>query len=259
MAAPESPADRAADRPSPPHPERLEAVQVRGRRIATVRHEADGAGVVVFCHGFRGERTGPNRTFVTTARRLAETGIASVRFDQYGSGDSEGDFADSSFTEWVGTIVAVAQQEADRGRRVALLGQSMGASAALCAAAELSLAAVVAWVPDANVDPYVPDPSGYMEEGGQRVRDLFWEEAHAADVPGRFAAAPAPCHLVFGTCDAYVSEENREALVRSARPADVVDVLDGYPHSAWTVAQTEHVIDRSIAFLSQHLGSPSRP
>ncbi len=240
------------------HPELLEAVPIRGRRIATARHEADGPGVVLFCHGFRGERTGPNRTFVTVARRLAALGVSSVRFDQYGSGDSEGAFVDSSFLDWIDTIRVLAQQEADRGRRVALFGQSMGASAALCAAPDLPLSAVVAWVPDASVDPYVPDPRGFVEEGGQLVRNAFWEEAHAADVAGRFAAVAAPCHLVFGTADAYVSQENRDALIRLAGAADVVDVLAGYPHSAWTVAQTERVIDRSIGFLSQHLGEHAR-
>lgn len=238
--------------------ERLETVSVRARRLATARHEEDGAAVVVFCHGFRGERTGPNRVFVTVARRLATLGISSLRFDQYGSGDSEGSFVDSSFADWVDTIRVLAQQEADRGRRVALFGQSMGASAALCAAADLPLSAVVAWVPDASVDAFVPDPRGVVEEGGQLVGNAFWEEAHAADVPGRFAAVAAPCHLVFGTEDAYVSVQNREALTGLVKPVDVVDVLDGYPHSAWTVEQAERVIDRSIGFLSQHLGEHAR-
>lgn len=237
--------------------ERLEAASVRDRRIAIARHEEDGPAVVVFCHGFRGERTGPNRLFVTVARRLAALGISSLRFDQYGSGDSEGAFVDSSFADWVRTIGVLAQEEADRGRRVALFGQSMGASAALCAAPDLPLSAVVAWVPDASVDAFVPDPGGVVEEGGQLVGNAFWEEAHAADVPGRFAAVSAPCHLVFGTDDAYVSAENREALTRLAKPSDVVDVLDGYPHSAWTVERAERVVDRSTAFLLQHLGRAS--
>ena len=85
--------------------------------------------------------------------------------------------------------------------------------------------------------------------------NAFWAEAHAAGVPDRFAAVTAPCHLVFGTDDAYVSEENREALTRRVKPDDVVDVLDGHPHSAWTVEQADRVLDRSVAFLSQHLGT----
>jgi uncharacterized protein len=139
-------------------------------------------------------------------------------------------------------------------RPVALFGQSMGGSAVLCAGAELpTLAAVVAWVPDACTDRYLPSPTGYMEEGGQRVLDRFWEEAHGADIPQCYASLTAPAYLVFGTADEYVNEVNREALVGRAKPADVVDVFDGYPHSAWTAEQTDDIIDRSVQFLAAHL------
>jgi hypothetical protein len=81
-----------------------------------------------------------------------------------------------------------------------------------------------AWVPDASVDPFTPDPRGFVEEGGQRVGNRFWQEAHAA-----------------GIRDAT---ENREALMSLAKPADRVDVFEGYPHSA-----------RSTDFLARRLSA----
>ncbi|MBO0901840.1 alpha/beta fold hydrolase [Cellulomonas sp. zg-ZUI22] len=234
-------------------------LQVRGRRLAAVRHDAGGDAVVLFCHGFRGEKSGPNRTFVRAARRLAQHGVSSIRFDQYGSGDSSGDFLESRFSIWVDAIAALAREQQDLGRRVALFGQSMGGAAVLCAAAEVPVDAVVAWVPDANVDEFSPGPQGFVEEGGQRVGNAFWQEAHDAHVPDRFREVTAPCHLVFGTADEYVSTENREALLTAARPGDLVDVLDGYPHSAWTYDQAEGVIARSVAFLVGHLTGTDKP
>ncbi|HKF89578.1 MAG TPA: alpha/beta fold hydrolase [Propionibacteriaceae bacterium] len=234
--------------------ERLEARQVCGHRIAIAMHDVAGPSVVIFCHGFRGERTGPNRTFVRAARALAAVGISSLRFDQYGSGDSDGDFLDSSFTDWVETCQALAVEQIKAGRRVALFGQSMGGSAALCAAADLQqLAAVVAWVADANVDPFLPSPTGVVEEGGQLVRNQFWQEAHAADIAGRYARVAAPCQLVFGTSDEYVSSENRQALIQHAKPTDTVAVFDGYGHSNWSAEQADDIINRSVTFLLQHL------
>ncbi|WP_432457558.1 alpha/beta hydrolase [Cellulomonas iranensis] len=240
----------------PSHPESSFDVTVAGRSLAAVLHEGDDDRLVVFCHGFRGEKTGPNRTFVRAARALATHGIASLRFDQHGSGDSPGDFLDSRFTDWVDTIVALTREQQARGRRVALFGQSMGGSAVICAAARISVEALVAWVPDASTDVFVPDPAGYVEEGGQRVGNAFWEDAHAADVPARFREVDAPCHLVFGTADEYVSTANREALVTAAGPHDRVDVLEGFPHSAWTYEQAEGVIARSVGFLTAHLPGP---
>jgi len=154
--------------------ERLEARQVCGHRIAIAMHDVAGPSVVIFCHGFRGERTGPNRTFVRAARALAAVGISSLRFDQYGSGDSDGDFLDSSFTDWVETCQALAVEQIKAGRRVALFGQSMGGSAALCAAADLQqLAAVVAWVADANVDPFLPSPTGSSKKAASSFATSF--------------------------------------------------------------------------------------
>lgn len=231
---------------------------IAGRRLAVARHDAGAGPLVVFCHGFRGERTGPNRTFVAAARALALLGISSLRFDQYGSGDSEGKFLDSSFDDWVAAVRVLANQGHSDGRRIALFGQSMGASAAICAAASLPhLAALVAWVPDASIDTFTPSPTGYIEEGGQRVGNRFWREAHAARVPECFAQVTAPSYLVFGSADDYVSEDNRNALTLYAGAKDQIDVFDGYPHSAWTADQADDMISRSTRFLQAHLSGTS--
>lgn len=237
----------------PSSSESLLQTEIAGHSIACAHHEAAGATTVIFCHGFRGEKTGPNRTFVRAARLLAASGISSLRFDQYGSGDSEGDFFESRFDDWVNAIDALTHQQLERGQRVALLGQSMGASAVICAASALPVEAVVAWVPDTNIDDFTPGPEGFVEEGGQRVSNAFWEQAYAADVARHLAETSAPSYLVFGTADEYVSTENREALVSAAGPNVRIDVFDGYPHSAWTAEQAEDIIQRSVGFLAEHL------
>ncbi len=135
--------------------ELLRSFDIAGRQIAVTQHVVPEQQIVVFCHGFRGDKLGPNRFFVRLARRLQDAGVGSLRFDQYGSGDSEGDFFDSSFDDWVRTTVTFARRYRQHGYEVALLGESMGGTAALIAAAELAsaLSAVVAWMPDPSIDP----------------------------------------------------------------------------------------------------------
>ena len=58
-------------------------------------HRPDGAEpapVVLLLHGFTGQHIEQDRLFVQAARALAAAGFAALRFDFYGSGDSDGDF-----------------------------------------------------------------------------------------------------------------------------------------------------------------------
>ncbi|WP_298805402.1 alpha/beta fold hydrolase [uncultured Pseudokineococcus sp.] len=195
-----------------------------GRRISVVVHDAGGEDVVLFCHGFLGSSTGPQRAFVRAARRLAEHGVSSVRFDQYGSGGSAGEHEESSFTDWCATTAALLDAELERGRRVVLFGQSMGASAAIVVASwQRALQGLVAWVPDPNTDPLDVGPDDVLEEAGQLVRGRYWLEAREADVAACLRRVACPAYIVQGTGDALVDEANRHAIATAARDHHVVD------------------------------------
>ncbi len=241
----------AAEDERPQLEEKFAVATFNGHRLATVLHDARTSDIVVFCHGFHGHKGGPNgRFFVRAARTLASHGISSLRFDQYGCGDSEGDSTDSSFRDWITTTRAVAEQYVASGYRVALFGHSMGAVAALGVAAELrGLAAVVAWSGDPNVEPFVPSPTGFVEEGGQLARDSYWREAHEARIAEQLERIEAPTYLLFGTADHLVDAANRKALVERAGPRHRVEVFDGYGHSAFTVAHANEILARTCAFL----------
>ena len=50
--------------------------------------------IVIIFHGFCGDKMGPHFIFVKLSRLLERAGIACIRFDFAGSGESEGDFID---------------------------------------------------------------------------------------------------------------------------------------------------------------------
>lgn len=189
-----------------------------GHDIATALHDAGGKDIVIFCHGYRGTSVGPSRFFVRAANKLQEAGVSSLRIDQYGSGNSEGDFYESSFDDWVATTKAVADDYVAQGYRVALFGQSMGGSTVICVAGTTpEIHAMVAWVPDAKVVNTVQDPEAeYIEEGGQRVRPRFWLEAFQAGVAQKLAQVKAPGYTVQCTADEYVDQQNRDAIKQNA-------------------------------------------
>lgn len=237
--------------------ETLELREIRGRQIAFAFHDAGTPRIAILCHGFRSSMIGPNRFFVRLARDLVEARISVFRFDQYGSGNSEGSFVDSSFENWVEAITAVSEEYLSQGNRVALLGQSMGGAAVLCAAASLGghrLAGVAAWVPGMNAVDLPPlSPDQLMEEGGQQVRAQYWYEAKAADIPGAFTRIEVPTAVWLATEDEFVSPEHNDLLIRAARQHQTIRVLQGFSHSSWTVEEAEVVLTETAAFLRRSL------
>jgi len=223
-----------------------------GHRILTAFHDTNNKSIVIFCHGYRGTSVGPNRFFVTAARQLAKQGISSLRFDQYGSGNSEGDFFNSSFVDWIKTTKEITENYLNQGYKVALLGQSMGGAAVIVVGSELpNLSAIVAWSPDPNVEKFIAPENGIIEENGQIVQARFWQEAHDVKVADKLSLVKAPMYIVQCTADEYVDEENRNAITKNAQSNHKVENFEGYSHNKWTFEQGEGIIDKSVNFLVQ--------
>ena len=90
---------------------------------------------LLYCHPFGEEKKCAHRTIVETARALAGKGVASLRFDLRGCGDSQGNFADATFAGWIDDIAAARDEVRRRapGSPKALLGLRMGGALAAIA------------------------------------------------------------------------------------------------------------------------------
>lgn len=238
--------------------EEPQVLEFRGRRISAVLHRADPdvQRIVVMAHGFKSSKIGPSRYFVDLARLLAGDGISTFRFDQPGSGDSEGSFEDSSFATWIDTIEHFVRRFHAEGRKVALLGQSMGGVAALAAAARLgdALAAVALWsaAPNPSADPTSLEGE-WMEEEGQRVRTDFWREAAGMDFRAHYGDLAVPVYMVFGTADVFIPAADVREVESMCKPGDRVRVIEGLPHSAWPLPWRHEIIEETREFLADLL------
>jgi alpha/beta superfamily hydrolase len=107
------------------------------------------ARVVVFCAPFGEEKKCSYRTFVETARELAETGVAALRFDYFGTGDSDGHFSEFAPRRAIGDIAAAAVEARELAgtEHVVLLGLRLGGALALAAAKKAAASHVILWQP----------------------------------------------------------------------------------------------------------------
>jgi hypothetical protein len=109
----------------------------RGQQIVGMLHLPAGRGrlpAALLLHGFTGSKVESHRLFVKISRALAQHGIASLRFDYRGSGDSAGDFEDmtirSEIADALEAVRFLARHKRVNSRRLALIGLSLGGAVA---------------------------------------------------------------------------------------------------------------------------------
>jgi exosortase A-associated hydrolase 2 len=112
--------------------------------------EGPPRSALLYCHPFGEEKKCAHRTVVETARALAAQGVASLRFDLGGCGDSQGNFADAAFSGWIDDVAAAWDEIGRRAPEAprALLGLRMGGALAAIACARLAnVNALLLWQP----------------------------------------------------------------------------------------------------------------
>lgn len=231
--------------------------KINGKNIFVVfsKPEITQKNLVIMSHGFRGSSIGPARTFVDFERILLKNGFSVLRSDQPNSGNSEGDYIDSSFDEWVDTTTYFANKYLDEEYRVALLGQSMGASTTVVASARPEIKGrikcLILWVPDPKTT-FNKSPDDVYEEGGQKYKGTFWQEAKESDFFGCLKQFEGAIHLVYGENDKYISEELRKEVVDVVNAKNQkVTILKGQDHSPWEFDIAQKVYDMELKMLQE--------
>lgn len=122
---------------------------------AGAAHQATAA---VICAPWGEEYLHAHRPLRFLARRLADTGVHTLRFDYFGTGDSGGDITDASLRgaeDDVLTAVEELKAIAD-AESVLLIGMRLGANLAMAAAARspADVTGLVLWDPVVDTDSY---------------------------------------------------------------------------------------------------------
>ena len=142
-------------------------IGVLHRPVAAYR---DKIPAVVLFHGFTGTKVERHRIFVKAAEALAREGIAALRFDFRGSGDSEGDFEDMTLPGEISdarvSLDYVSGVPGVDGNNIGILGLSMGGAVAASVSDDPRVRSVVMWSAVADLERTFMDA----------VRPGMWQE-----------------------------------------------------------------------------------
>ena len=174
--------------------------------------------MVMLCHGFGGTKEG--QLFDLIADSLAMHGIASIRFDFNGHGESEGDFVEMTVPNEIEDAKKVYEYVRDMRyvNKVAILGHSQGGVVASMTAGELpdDFAAVVLMAPAAvlrddairgstmgkTYDPY--GDFEYIDIWGKHLGHDYVKTAFRLPIYETAAHYQGPAMIIHGTGDRVV-------------------------------------------------------
>ena len=265
--------------------------EVQGQRLWGMLHlpaASAPAPAVLMLHGFTGQRMEPHRLFVLFARLLAEHGIATMRFDFRGSGESEGGFDEMTPSGEVEDVIAAhaylrSRPEVDAGR-LGLLGLSMGGMVAALAVAQLEFQALALWapahpkvwlgpIPEGTPAAHVwaayqgeaakPENAGLnydaandrMDFSGNPVGLGFFEDLLRLEPFETVTRHAGPALVVHGTADPTVRfavGETYAKALESRGPTRFHPVPDGL-HTFETLAAQREAHAVTLEFFAEHL------
>lgn len=229
----------------------------RGEKLsATLHHHAVGsAPAVILGHCFTCSRhTGILRQ---TAQELAAAGFSALRFDFSGNGQSQGNFADASYSKYITEVHAAMHFMAAQGARwIGLAGHSMGAAIALLTAASTpevqALCMLAGRVSDIETTHFLSDrqrtellQSGQVSftSRGRRLtlKRHFFADAGSFSIPEALQHLKIPLLVVHGEDDRIIPADNARAARRLKPEQTELMMVSGGDHMFSNPAHRQQV------------------
>jgi putative redox protein len=218
----------------------------RGQELAAIVDQpVDDAPIAwaLFAHCFTCSKNYKAPTHVS--RALAREGIATLRFDFTGLGESEGDFADTSFSSNVDDLVAAARyMERALGAPTILIGHSLGGAAVIHAAGRIESVRAVATIAAPSSTEHLADMLSparpELEEKGEAevtiagrsftIGKQFLDELEAVSMQEAIEGLDRPLVVFHSPVDSVVGIDHASTIFRTARHPKSFVSLDTADH-----------------------------
>lgn len=252
------------------------AVEIKtgGLTLRGMLHTPEGASgkVPMICifHGFTGNKMEPHFIFVKLSRLLEKSGIASVRFDFGGSGESDGDFIDMTMSRELEEAKAILHYvktlDFVDSRNIGVTGLSMGGAIASVLAGDCrdDIKALCLWAPASNMaelimrdktdnDIQLMRKAGYHDLGGLLLGTGFADDVRNFDIYGKAAAYDKNVLLLHGDNDQTVPLSTSEHYLEIYETRGCLHVIEGGDHTFNRKEWEEDVLDYTIGFFEGEL------
>lgn len=202
---------------------------------------------------------------------LTQHGIAVLRFDFTGLGESEGDFADTNFSSNIDDLLAAAVFLKENYTAPSMLvGHSLGGAAVLQAAHQLESVKAVVTIGapfdpehvihlfDASLEEIEAAGSAQVDLGGRpfTVKKQFVDDLKAQRVAETLATLKRPLLIFHSPVDQTVGVENAALIFKAAKHPKSYISLDEADHLLSEATDSEYVGTVLAAWAQKYLGAP---
>jgi putative redox protein len=239
-----------------------------GQRLCGQLDEPEGPALAyaVFAHCFTCTRK--SLAAVRISRALVAKGFGVLSFDFTGLGQSEGDFADSSFSGNIRDLVAAASaMEAEGIAPTMLIGHSFGGAAVLAAVGSLPMVKAVATVAapfDVNhIKHQFGDDLATLEAEGAaevklgarpfKIKRSFIDDLAEHDQAERIRSLKCSLLILHAPLDQAVGIENASLIFEAARHPKSFVSLAGADHLLTRPEDARYVAEVVAAWASRYL------
>ena len=237
-------------------------IKSEGHQLVAIHHTSGQKYGLLLCHGLTGDKTEDHRLFVHTARKFAEEGYDVLRFDFWGSGDSEGDFKQTRMSHHLANISDAMnffrQYSYDK---VAVLAISFGAAAAILAAADVHMDALILWsaVPDThslltehlNVNLTQVPENTVITYNNWEMETAFIDDLLKFDIKRAFSEIEIPTLVIQGMQDAPLFQNGFNTFRDIATPPCDFMELPQASHTFSAPRHRKQVIRQSLIWLNR--------
>ncbi len=234
-------------------------------RGTTARRRVPG---VIFLHGFTGDRMESHWVLIKCARALAQAGIATLRFDFYGSGESEGEFREATLRSELADAQSAAeffrgQKGIDRGH-LGLCGLSLGGAIAASLARRLRVQVVVLWSAVAHLDIFrglastlakaIPGSQGALEYDAREISPHFFQDPAKTEPVKLLSRFKGPTLIIHPEKDDSVPLTHAEDFYQASRATHKeIVIIPGADHTFTSIAWESEVIKRTVGWFQKYL------
>ncbi len=222
-----------------------------GQKIAGVLHlpEKKNPTCVIASHGLLSSKE--SEKYIALGERLSQEGIAMLRFDFRGIGESEGRIEDDTISRRIldlGSAIEFIRSHKDLGKKVGLLGSSLGGYVSLIKASmEEKIRAVVIWATPFHLDDL---KSNKGTEGHPLPEEPFFEDLPKHQLLPLLRRV-SNCLVIHGEKDELVPVDQAWEIFDNLGSPKEIRILEGADHRLTDPAHRSHAMELSAAWFKR--------